>query len=147
MLLAGQCCGLAAPGYINPYSYYAGTNIVLTTNGVRVSINSTAIAGEGTGDLKADGSVPMTGDLDLGGNDLLNVGSLSITGTGASYFDSIYITNTLGFNQSANEFITDATNFVADLTGFPIDLSTKPPRITLLSCTPLMLLLDVGAFS
>ena len=44
-------------------------------------------ASGGGGDLAADGSVPMTGPLDLAGNDLQNVGNLYLNATDYWYSD------------------------------------------------------------
>lgn len=66
--------------------------------------------GGGGGDFMADGSVPMTGNLDLGTNDIINGGEISAEGlkaTGATFNDSttgveIGVVGGAGFSQAFN---------------------------------------------
>ncbi len=59
----------------------------------------------GTGDFKADGTVPMTGNLNVGDNNIINVGDIAL--------DSISADN--GTSFAINDNWTNAGNTVADL--------------------------------
>lgn len=61
------------------------------------SIDLPSAGGGGEGDFKADGSVPLTGDLDAGGNDLTNVTAVSASEVNANQYTvngtSVLLTN------------------------------------------------------
>ena len=62
--------GTGAPGSTDTYTMYASDGSTIGTFTVYNGANGT-----GTGDLMADGSVPMTGNLQMGGNRITNVGA------------------------------------------------------------------------
>lgn len=62
--------GTGAPGTTDTYTMYASDGSVIGTFTVYNGANGT-----GTGDLMANGSVPMTGNLQMGGNRITNVGA------------------------------------------------------------------------
>lgn len=62
--------GTGAPGTTDTYTMYASDGSTIGTFTVYNGANGT-----GTGDLMANGSVPMTGNLQMGGNRITNVGA------------------------------------------------------------------------
>lgn len=62
--------GTGAPGTTDTYTMYASDGSIIGTFTVYNGANGT-----GTGDLMANGSVPMTGNLQMGGNRITNVGA------------------------------------------------------------------------
>lgn len=82
-------------------SIVAGTGISITENTNDITINSTA-TGTGGGDFLADGSVAMTGNLNLGGNEINNG-----TAQGATFGAELVVNGT--FDTNVNDWPTNAS--------------------------------------
>ena len=70
-----RTAGTGAPGTTDTYTMYDDGGEVIGTFTVYNGVNGT-----GSGDFKADGSVPMTGDLNAGGHRITNVGAPTSAG-------------------------------------------------------------------
>lgn len=81
-----RTAGTGAPGTTDTYTMYDDGGGVIGTFTV---YNGTD--GTGSGDFKADGSVPMTGDLNAGGHKIINVAAPTADGDAANkaYVDSV----------------------------------------------------------
>ena len=97
--------GTGAPGTTDTYTMYASDGSVIGTFNVYNGANGT-----GTGDFMADGSVPMSGSLQMGGNKVVNVADPTEPTDGAS---KGYVDNAI----SSVQITTDAT---------PVDGSANP---------------------
>lgn len=119
--------GLSYVGTVAPYvsEVVAGSGIAVTTNG---SVRTIATTGAGSGDFLADGTVAMTGDLNMGGQSVTNASQfLSTTGGSVLDFDTgsygVYIAATDASYPKAAIFSVDEIVLAPGIT------STKRVRI------------------
>lgn len=83
----------------------------------------TAVSGSGSGDFLANGSIPMTGDLNMGLNDITNALSLTANTVSCSTLSATSLSGEIG--TSSQPFITTVGTLTGLTMGGSIDLASN----------------------